>query len=113
MLLSPISSSGHSAALSLPPGGYRDVATPVAAPETIAGDLPWLPLSKAIVLDPVVHWVPDPWSDLDTELAAAPFGPTRDAQGLVVGRPGGPAFRPSELARLNHLAGIVTTILGG
>jgi hypothetical protein len=36
-----------------------------------------------------------------------------DAQGLVVGRPGGPAFRPSELARLSHLAGIVTTILGG
>ena len=84
-----------------------------AAPETIAGDLPWLPLSKAIVLDPVVHWVPEPWSDLDTELAAAPFGPASDAQGLVVGRPGGPAFRPSELARLSHLAGIVTTILGG
>ena len=56
---------------------------------------------------------PTPWSDLDTELAAAPFGPPSDAQGLVVGRPGGPAFRPSELARLSHLAGIVTTILGG
>jgi hypothetical protein len=91
---------------------YR-LAESSAAPETIAGDLPWLPLSKAIVLDPVVHWVPTPWSDLDTELAAAPFGPVGDAQGLVVGRPGGPAFRPSELARLSHLAGIVTTILGG
>jgi hypothetical protein len=91
---------------------YR-LAESTAAPETIAGDLPWLPLSKAIVLDPVVHWVPTPWSDLDTELAAAPFGPNGDAQGLVVGRPGGPAFRPSELARLSHLAGIVTTIMGG
>jgi hypothetical protein len=91
---------------------YR-LAESLAAPETIAGDLPWLPLSKVIVLDPVVHWVPEPWSDLDTELAAAPFGPASDAQGLVVGRPGGPAFRPSELARLSHLAGIVTTILGG
>jgi hypothetical protein len=33
-------------------------------------------------------------------------------QVLVVGRPGGPAFRPSELARLTHLAGIVSTVLG-
>ena len=90
---------------------YR-LAQSGAAPETRTGDLPWLPLSKAIVLDPVVQWVPDPWSALDTELAAAPFGPARDAQGLVIGRPGGPAFRLSELARLTHLAGIVTTILG-
>jgi hypothetical protein len=91
---------------------YR-LAESAAAPETSAGDLPWLPLSKAIVLDPVVQWVPEPWSNLDTELAAAPFGPTADAQGLVIGRPGGPVFRPSELARLSHLSGIVTTILGG
>ena len=87
---------------------YR-VAQSSAAPETIAGDLPWLPLTKAIVIDPEVHWVPEPWSSLDTELAAAPFGSA--AQGLVVGRPGGPVFRPSELARLTHLAGIVTTVL--
>jgi hypothetical protein len=88
---------------------YR-LAESSAAPETRAGDLPWLPLKRAIVLDPAVHWVPAPWSALDTELAAAPFGPAPRA--LVVGRPGGPAFRPSELARLTHLAGIVTTVLG-
>jgi len=88
---------------------YR-IAESAAAPETQAGDLPWLPLRRAIVLDPDRHWVPDPWRELDTELAAAPFGPS--AQVLVVGRPGGPAFRPSELARLSHLAGIVTTVLG-
>ena len=87
------------------------LAQSAAAPETSAGDLPWLPLSKATVLDPAVHWVPAPWSDRDTELAAAPFG--TDAQALVVGRPGGPAFRASELARLTHLTGIVTTVLGG
>lgn len=81
-----------------------------AAPETRAGDLPWVPLPKAIVVDPAVHWVPDPWTHLDTELAAAPFGSTPRV--LVVGRPGGPAFRASELARLAHLAGIVTTVLG-
>lgn len=88
---------------------YR-LAESAAAPETRAGDLPWLPLTRAIVLDPAVHRVPDPWSALDTELAAAPFG--AGSRVLVVGRPGGPAFRPSELARLTHLAGIVTTVLG-
>ena len=88
---------------------YRQ-AQSSAAPETRAGDLPWLPLERATVLDPEVHWVPGPWQALDTELAAAPFGP--NARALVVGRPGGPAFRPSELARLAHLAGIVTTVLG-
>jgi hypothetical protein len=88
---------------------YR-LAESTAAPETRAGDLPWLPLEKATVLDPAVHWMPDPWSALDTELAAAPFGPK--ARALVVGRPGGPVFRPSELARLSHLAGIVVTVLG-
>ncbi|HEY0577498.1 MAG TPA: ACT domain-containing protein [Pseudonocardia sp.] len=89
---------------------YR-LAESQASPETRAGSLPWLPLSKPIVLDPKVHWAPDPWYELDTELAAAPFsGPDK---ALVVGRPGGPAFRPSELARLAHLGGIVSTILGG
>ena len=85
------------------------VAESQAAPETRAGYLPWLPLDRPTVLDPTVHWVPEPWLELDTELAAAPFH--RD-QALVVGRPGGPAFRSSELARLAHLGGIVTTILG-
>ncbi|WP_214369584.1 ACT domain-containing protein [Pseudonocardia sp. H11422] len=91
---------------------YR-LAESSAAPGTRAGDLPWVPLSKAIVIEPDLHWVPEPWRDLDTELAAAPFGPISASQALVVGRPGGPAFRPSELARLTHLAGIVTTVLGG
>lgn len=94
-------------------GRARRLAQSSAAPETSAGDLPWLPLTRAIVVDPAVQSVPEPWSALDTELAAAPFGPGSTAQCLVVGRPGGPAFRPSELARLTHLAGIVTTLLAG
>ena len=89
---------------------YR-LAESSAAPETRAGDLPWLPLKRAISVDPAVHPVPEPWTDLDTELAAAPLGPD-SPHALVVGRPGGPAFRRSELARLEHLAGIVTTVLG-
>lgn len=88
---------------------YR-TAESTAAPETRAGDLPWLPLERAVVIDPAVHRVPEPWTHLDTELAAAPFG--TGPRALVVGRPGGPAFRPSELARLAHLAGIVVTVLG-
>jgi hypothetical protein len=86
------------------------LAESAAAPETREGDLHWLPLKRAVVIDPALHWVPDPWTELDTELAAAPFG--EGLQALVVGRPGGPAFRPSELARLTHLAGIVATVLG-
>jgi hypothetical protein len=90
---------------------YR-LAESGAAPETRAGDLPWLPLRKAMVVDPEQHWVPDPWSALGTEIAAAPFGTGEPAKALVVGRPGGPGFRPSELARLTHLAGIVAAVLG-
>lgn len=90
---------------------YR-LAESFAAPETRAGDLPWLPLARATVIDPAAHWVPEPWSDLDTELAVAPYGGPVPPQAIVVGRPGGPAFRPTELARLAHLAGIVTTVLG-
>jgi hypothetical protein len=92
---------------------YR-LAESTAAPETRAGDLPWLPLDKATVLDPELHWVPDPWRALDTELAAAPLSSPAEVDGpqvLVVGRVGGPAFRPSEIARLAHLAGIVSTVL--
>jgi hypothetical protein len=83
------------------------LAQSAAAPETVATDLPWLPLERTIVIDPDVQRVPGPW----TELAAAPLGLAPRA--LVVGRPGGPAFRPSELARLTHLTGIIATVLAG
>ena len=82
-----------------------------AAPETVATDLPWLPLERTVVIDPDVQAVPVPWTALDTELAAAPLGLAPRA--LVVGRPGGPGFRPSELARLTHLSGIIATVLAG
>jgi hypothetical protein len=79
------------------------------APETQAESAPWLPLAHAEALDASAEWVPQVWRDMDTTLAAAPLGDPGTA--VVLGRPGGPAFRPAEVARLGYLAGIVTTIL--
>ena len=55
---------------------YR-LAQSTAAPETVAADLPWLPLERTVVINPEVQWVPTPWTALDTELAAAPLGLAR------------------------------------
>jgi hypothetical protein len=79
------------------------------APETQAAETPWLPLDDAEALDGEAEWVPQLWRDMNTTLAAAPLGNPGTA--IVLGRPGGPLFRPSEVARLGYLAGIVATIL--
>ena len=90
-------------------GGLERVVGSHGAPETQARSAPWLPISHAEALDGTAEWVPQPWRDMDTTLAAAPLGGPNTA--VVLGRPGGPAFRPSEVARLGYLAGIVATIL--
>lgn len=87
---------------------HRLAASP-AAPETRAMTLPWWPLRRATVLDGEEAWVPDPWRELGTELAATPLGGQDRA--LLVGRPGGPMFRAAEVARLAHLTGIVSVVL--
>jgi hypothetical protein len=79
------------------------------APETPPTEAPWLPLQHAEALDGAAEWVPQVWRDMDTALAAAPLGNPEVA--VMLGRPGGPEFRPSEVARLGYLAGIVATIL--
>jgi hypothetical protein len=79
------------------------------APETLPAEAPWLPLDHAAALDGSADWVPKVWRDMDTTLAAAPLGEPHTA--VMLGRPGGPGFRPSEVARLGYLAGIVATIL--
>jgi hypothetical protein len=89
-------------------GPKRTVGSP-GAPETQAAATPWLPLDHAEALDDTADWVPQVWRDMDTTLAAAPLGNHRTA--IVLGRPGGPRFRPSEVARLGYLAGIIATIL--
>jgi hypothetical protein len=87
----------------------RRIAGSPGAPETLAASAPWLPLEHAAALDATGEWVPQFWRDIDTTLAAAPLGDPYTA--IMRGRPGGPAFRPSEVARLGYLAGIVATIV--
>ena len=89
--------------------GPQRVVGSAGAPETQAAVTPWLPIDRAEALDGTADWVPQVWRDMDTTLVAAPLGDARTA--VVLGRPGGPEFRPSEVARLGYLAGIVATIL--
>ena len=89
-------------------GPERIVGSP-GAPETQAAETPWLPLDHAEALDGDAEWVPQVWRNMSTTLAAAPLGDPHTA--VVLGRPGGPHFRPSEVARLGYLTGIVATIL--
>jgi hypothetical protein len=68
----------------------------------------WAPVDKPAVLDPEASWVPEDWKTLGTEMAVAPLGTSDMA--VLVGRPGGPAIRDSELARLTHLAGLTAVV---
>ncbi|MCZ0726572.1 amino acid-binding protein [Mycolicibacterium iranicum] len=101
---------GWSTVVELTEAGAARVVGSSGAPETQAAELPWLPLERADALNATAGWVPQVWRDMDTTLAAAPLGSPRTA--VMLGRPGGPAFRPSEVARLGYLAGIIATIIG-
>lgn len=91
------------------PEGFRSVAGGAAAPEWAGSAVPALVgVDRAVELDD--DEVPEQWRAMDTALAAAPL-----VRGhvLVVGRPGGPSFRPSEIARLNYLTGILRSLQAG
>ncbi|MGH3980517.1 MAG: ACT domain-containing protein [Pseudonocardiaceae bacterium] len=103
--------AGWAVVLRMSGGMPHRLTASTAAPETLAVHLPWWPLRRATILDGEEKWVPEPWQELGTELAATPVGgPDRV---LLVGRPGGPMFRAAEVARLEHLAGIVSVVLRG
>ncbi|MFC0314194.1 amino acid-binding protein [Gordonia phosphorivorans] len=85
------------------------LAASASAPETPLTRADWLPLTQACELDGDAAWVPGPWRELATTLAAAPLA--RSGKALLLGRVGGPAFRPSEVARLSHLTGIVSGLV--
>jgi hypothetical protein len=89
--------------------GIEPVVGSPGAPETHLDAVPWMPIQQAIALDVDDDWVPQVWRELDTTLVAAPLGSSDTA--VMLGRPGGPEFRPSEVARLGYLAGIVATLL--
>ncbi|AFM16620.1 hypothetical protein Mycch_1830 [Mycolicibacterium chubuense NBB4] len=101
---------GWSTVVRLDASGAQRVVGSAGAPETQAADIPWLPIERAQALDATAGWVPQVWRDMDTALAAAPLGDPSVA--VVLGRPGGPDFRPSEVARLGYLTGIIATIIG-
>ena len=88
---------------------FERIAGSPGAPETRLTAAPWMPIEHATALNAGEDWVPQVWRDLGTTLIAAPLGTPNTS--VVLGRPGGPAFRPSEVARLGYLAGIVATLL--
>lgn len=69
----------------------------------------WAPVQEPAVLDGEAGWVPQDWKDIGTEMAIAPLW-SPDVS-VIVGRPGGPAMRASEVSRLAHLAGLVTVVV--
>jgi hypothetical protein len=89
----------------------RVVAASPGSPDLDGLTLPWLPLAAARSMSTAEEWVPERWDDLGMELAAAPIGSPEHV--ILMGRPGGPRFRASEIARLAHLAGIAATVASG
>jgi hypothetical protein len=102
--------AGWAVALTMADGSPRRLTGSVAAPQTPKTiEVPWWPLRRGTILDCEDAWAPDQWRELGTELAATPLGSGDWV--LLVGRPGGPMFRAAEVARLSHLAGIISVVL--
>ena len=100
--------SGWAAVLDPAEGEPRTVVASEAAPTFDGVTLPWLPLKKPRLLPSEDKWLPERWREMAIEMMAAPFGSQGCA--IVLGRSGGPAFRRSELLRLNHLSGLAATV---
>lgn len=92
------------ASVGAPDLGVDDYASPPRAIEPV----PWLPLAEARVIDPAEGGLPARWSERGMALAAAPVGCPELV--ILIGRPGGPRFRSSEVDRLAHLAGITAAL---
>ena len=71
-----------------------------AAPERLPVTPAWCPLDGGVRLGDLAGAVPPAWTDAGIEMAAAPVG--RPDLVVVAGRPGGPLFRQSEIARLGR-----------
>jgi hypothetical protein len=86
------------------------LASSTAAPEFADLDVSWLPVRRARRLAPAEPWLPEQLRRDDLQLAVAAVG--TEPLALVVGRPGGPVFLDSELARLAHLCSLAAAIRG-
>ena len=86
-------------------GDGRVLAGSRGAPEEAPAGLPATASARRV--EPHEAWVPEDWQLLGTELAIAPLSADRV---ILLGRPGGPLFRASELLRLAHLAGVTATV---
>jgi hypothetical protein len=88
-------------------GPVRVQAASMGAPDTSCRTQ-WLPLDAARDVAAAEVWEDPAVAGPDCELAAAPF---RESAAIVLGRIGGPAFRPAELTRLAHLARVAQALL--
>lgn len=85
----------------------RTLAATMSAPDT-ACRADWLPLEHALEIRADEIWNDPMVAGPDCDLAAVPF---RVSAAVVLGRIGGPAFRPAELTRLSHLARVANALL--
>jgi hypothetical protein len=69
-----------------------------------------LPLAAPRALEPGELWADPSVAGPDVSLVAVPYAGDR---ALVLGRIGGPPFRPGELMRLAHLANVAAAALAG
>lgn len=84
-------------------------ASSVAAPEDNGRTLPEAPISSPRNLDPEEEtWLPEDWTVMDSAIAATPMG---EGLVLIIGRPGGPDFLPSEVEHLGRIGTIVGAII--
>jgi hypothetical protein len=74
-----------------------------AAPELIAEAEKWLIVDKPTGLSDVEDWD-------QMLLAACPAGRGTNTDVVVVGRHGGPAFLPSEIARIGHMVSLAASV---
>lgn len=89
--------------------GARLLARGESAPgDADSLDVPMPVGEHAIEVDLATEGLPDSWTVMDTALASAGLG---ENLVLVIGRIGGPDFRPAELARFGYFAGIVSSVL--
>lgn len=89
--------------------GTSRIVASIAAPEDDGRTLAEPPVRSARRLDAdSEEWIPESWTLMESSLAAAPMG---KGWTLVIGRPGGPDFLPSEVEHLGRIGDIVGAIL--